>query len=98
MIRINVRFMDRVRRRTDLDDAVFLRGWVKSILNVTLANNTKMSDNVDGGRSQHIIISIREGLRRGNDNRVASVNTQGVEVLHEKISQSKPMMKEPEKK
>lgn len=57
-----------------LNDAVFLRVRVQSILNVTLAHNFEMSDDVDGSRSEHVVIRIRERLRRGDDDRVASMD------------------------
>jgi len=62
-------------------------GYVQSIglqgvLNVALSYHTEMTDNLDGGRSEHVVLLIRKGLRRGHDNRVTGVDTQRIEVLH----------------
>ena len=73
--------------RANLDNTIFLRGRVKSILNIALANDAEMADDVDGSGSEQIIIGVRESLRRGNDNRVASVNTQRIEVLYQRNRQ-----------
>jgi hypothetical protein len=64
-----------------LDNAILARRWIERVLDVALANNPKMTDNVYGSRPQHVIVDIRERLRRRDDDRVARMNTQGVKVL-----------------
>lgn len=71
----------------DLDDAVLFGEWVESILDVTLSNDTEMTDDIDSSRSEHVVVGIREGLRRGNDDGVSGMNTERIKVLL--ISQSR---------
>ena len=42
----------------DLNDSVVEPVRLKSILNVTLANNAQVADNFDGGRTKHMILFI----------------------------------------
>jgi hypothetical protein len=41
-----------------------------------------MSDDPDGSGAEHVVVLIRESLRRSDDDRVTGVNTKRVEVLH----------------
>ena len=66
----------------DLNDTVVETIGLESVLDVTLANNTKMSDNLDGSTSEHVVLLIAQGLTGGNDNGVTSVNTKRIKVLH----------------
>jgi hypothetical protein len=66
----------------DLNDSVVKTIGLESVLNVTLANDTKMSDNLDGSASEHVVLLIAQGLTGGNDNRVTSVDTKRIKVLH----------------
>ncbi|KAF3384345.1 hypothetical protein F1880_003105 [Penicillium rolfsii] len=66
----------------DLDNAVLLGEGVQGVLNVTFTDNTKVANDIDSRRPQHVVILIRESLGRSNDNRVTSVDTEGIEVLH----------------
>jgi hypothetical protein len=81
------------RRRTrktgvDLDDAVLLRVRVERILDVALSDNAEVADDVDGGRPEHVVVRVGQSLRRRNDDRVSSVDTERVKVLvtHEQAS------------
>jgi hypothetical protein len=65
----------------NLDDAVLARDWVECILNVTLADDAEMTDDVHCGCAEHVVVLIRERLRRSYDDRVASVDAERVEVL-----------------
>ncbi|KAH3660696.1 hypothetical protein OGATHE_005028 [Ogataea polymorpha] len=55
---------------------------LQSILHITFSNNTKVTDNLDGSRSEHVVLLVRKRLRRSNHNRVSSVDSQWVEILH----------------
>ena len=41
-----------------------------------------MTNDVDSCCSQHVVVLVGQGLRGGDNDRVTSVNTQGIEVLH----------------
>ena len=56
--------------------------WVESILNVALPNNAKVANDLDCSFSEHEVLAVRQGLGRSNDNGVASVDPEGVKVLH----------------
>ena len=38
--------------------------------------------NLDGGVAEHVVVVVVEGLRRRDDDRLARVDPEGVEVLH----------------
>ena len=78
--------LGRERRRSretsvDFDDAVFLRVRVEGVLNVALSDDSQVSNNVDGGGTEHVVIGIGQGLRGSDDNRVSGVDTEGIKVL-----------------
>ena len=50
-------------------------------MDVTFSNDAKVPNDVDRGRTKHIIVLVGESLRRRNDDRVSGVNTKRVEVL-----------------
>ena len=66
----------------NLDNTVFLGRGVERILNVTLADNTEMPDNLESCAAEHVVLVIRKRLRWCNNNRVTSVCTKRIEVLH----------------
>jgi hypothetical protein len=66
----------------DLNDTVVETIRLESVLDVALANNTKMSDNLDGSASKHVILLVAQGLTRRNYNGVTSVDAKRIEVLH----------------
>lgn len=66
----------------DLDDSVVKTIRLEGVLDVTLANDTEMSDNLDGSASEHVVLLIAQGLAGGDDNRVTSVDTKRIKVLH----------------
>ncbi|KAH0294696.1 carbamoyl-phosphate synth, partial [Aureobasidium sp. EXF-3399] len=53
-----------------------------SVLDVALTDNAEVTDDVDSSASQHHEVLVGQSLRRGNDDRVTSVNAQRIEVLH----------------
>jgi hypothetical protein len=66
---------------TSLDDAVLARDRVKCILNITLADDAEMTDDVHCGCAEHVIVLVRERLRWSYDDRVAGMDAERVEVL-----------------
>lgn len=75
----------RAGNRAHLDDAVLLRVRVERVLNVALSDDAEMTDNVDGGRAEHVVVGIRERLGGGDDDRVSRVDSERVEVLRSKV-------------
>ena len=68
--------------RVDLDDAVVLRVGVERVLDVALADDAEVAHDLDRGRAQHVVLLVGERLRRRDDDRVAGVHAERVEVLH----------------
>ena len=68
--------------RIDLDDTIVFRFGVKSILYVTLAHNTQMAYDTNSQRTEFMIFGVGKCLRRSNDDRLAGMNAQRVEILH----------------
>ena len=65
----------------DLDDAVLLGSGVERVLDVALADDAQVADDVDRGRAEHIVIAVGQRLGRRDDDRVTCVDAQRVEVL-----------------
>jgi hypothetical protein len=65
----------------DLDDAVLLRVGVERVLDVALSDDTEMTDDVDGGSTEHVVVGVGEGLGGGDDDGVTGVDTKRVEIL-----------------
>ena len=65
----------------DFDDAVLLRGGVERVLDVALAYDAEVADDVHGGRAEHVVVRVGEGLRGRDDDGVSRMDAQGVEVL-----------------
>lgn len=59
-----------------------LRFWVDRVLDVALANNPQVPDNLDGGAPQHVVLIIIQRLTRSHNYRLAGVNSQRVYVFH----------------
>mmetsp|Transcript_12244 Transcript_12244/g.26463 ORF Transcript_12244/g.26463 Transcript_12244/m.26463 type:complete len:392 (+) Transcript_12244:464-1639(+) len=68
--------------RVHLDNAVVLRVGVERVLDVALADDAQVADHLDGGRAEHVVLLVGERLRRRDDDRVARVDAERVEVLH----------------
>ena len=67
--------------RAHLDDAVLPRRRIERVLDVALADDSEVSDDVYRCRPQHVVVDIRERLRRRNDDRIARMNPQRVKIL-----------------
>ena len=64
-----------------LDDAVLARRGVQRVLDVALANDAEVADDVDRGRPEHVVVGVRQRLRRRHHNGIASVDPERVKVL-----------------
>ena len=73
----------KIEIQTHFDDTVFLGSRIESILYITFANNSQVPNDIDGRRSQHVVIRVRERLRRRHNDGIASVNTQGIKILED---------------
>jgi hypothetical protein len=75
-----------LRRSTEtsvhLDDHVFAALGVKRVLDVTLTNDTDVSNDLDGGSSEHVVFLVCQSLRRGDDDRVTGMRAEGIKVFH----------------
>mmetsp|Transcript_4925 Transcript_4925/g.11053 ORF Transcript_4925/g.11053 Transcript_4925/m.11053 type:complete len:391 (+) Transcript_4925:2922-4094(+) len=65
-----------------LNNTVLERFGVKSVLDVTFSNNTKMADSSDSSVTEHVVFFVRKSLRRGHDHTVSGVDSKRVEILH----------------
>ena len=66
----------------NLDHAVVVGIRVERILNVTLADNTDMADNLNRQLLQHLQLTLVERAGGSHYDRLTGVDTQRVEVLH----------------
>lgn len=55
---------------------------VQSVLDVTLAHDAQVSDDLDGGVPQHVVLMVVERLAGRHHDGLARVDSQGVDVLH----------------
>ena len=62
--------------------AVVFRFGVEGILHVTLAHDTDVADDADGQLAELVILAVGQRLARRNDDALARVDAQRVEVLH----------------
>ena len=51
-------------------------------MNVTLADDAQMTDDLESCGPEHMIFVVGESLRRSHNNRVTSVRAERVKVLH----------------
>ena len=68
--------------RVHFDHAVIFRVGVECVLNVALADDPDVADDLDRQFSQFMVFGVRKGLRRGYDDALAGVDAQRVEVFH----------------
>mmetsp|Transcript_14351 Transcript_14351/g.31136 ORF Transcript_14351/g.31136 Transcript_14351/m.31136 type:complete len:348 (-) Transcript_14351:2028-3071(-) len=70
------------KTRVDFNNSILERFRMESILDVALADNSKMTDDTDGGITKHVIFFIGKGLGRCHDDTVTCVDTKRIKVLH----------------
>ena len=63
-------------------DYYLFRLRVEGVLDVTLSHDAQVSDDLDGGVPQHVVLVVVERLTGRHHNRLPSVDTQRVNVLH----------------
>jgi len=56
--------------------------WVECVLDVTLSDDSNVSDDFDGRRSKHVVLVVGKGLGGCNDDGISGMCTQGIKVLH----------------
>ena len=84
--RIAGRFRGQRRRtrdaRVDLDDLVLAAVGVQRELDVAAALYVERADDVDARRAQHLVVEVAQRLRRRDDDRIAGVHADRIDVLH----------------
>ena len=65
-----------------LDDRVFERLRIECELHVAAALDAQLGDDVERRGAQHLIFLVAQGLAGRNDDRVACVHADGVDVFH----------------
>ncbi|KAI3491680.1 hypothetical protein L1887_43992 [Cichorium endivia] len=68
--------------RIHLDHAVLAAVRAEGVLDVALADDAEVADDLEGGGAQHVVVVVRHGLGGSDDDRVARVDAERVEVLH----------------
>ena len=68
--------------RIDLDHPVILPVGAEGILDVALAHDAQMPDDVDGGLPEKMVFVVGERLRRGDDDALAGMDPERVHILH----------------
>ena len=66
----------------DLDDTVVKSIGLQSVLDIALANDAQVTDDLNGSSTEHVVLLIRQSLTRGNNDTVTGVDSERVEVLH----------------
>ncbi|ROV99906.1 hypothetical protein VMCG_06224 [Cytospora schulzeri] len=56
--------------------------WLQGILDVALADDAQVANNLDGCGTEHVVLLVTQSLTGRNDNGVSSVDSERVEVLH----------------
>ena len=50
-------------------------------MDVAFSDDTEVPDDIDGCCSEHVVVGVREGLGRRNNDGISSVDTEGIKVL-----------------
>ena len=66
----------------DFDDAIVVRLGIEGKLDVALAHDAEVTDALDGDVLQHLHLLILQRTGRRNDDALAGMDAEGVEVLH----------------
>lgn len=64
----------------DLDDTVIESVGLESVLNIALSSDSQVTDKLDSRRTEHVVLVVRQGLGRSNDDRACGVNSERVKV------------------
>ena len=68
--------------RVYLDNGVLEGFRIERVLHVAAALDAQLGDDVERGGAEHLILLVAQGLRRRNNDRVAGVDADRVNVLH----------------
>ena len=68
--------------RVDLDHAIVFRVGIEGILNVAFTYDAQVADDGDGAFAQEMVFTVGQGLGRSDDDTLAGVDAERVEVLH----------------
>ena len=68
--------------RVDLDDLIFAAVGMQRELDVAAALHVERADDVDARGAQHLVVEVAERLRGRDDDRIAGVHADRVDVLH----------------
>jgi hypothetical protein len=68
--------------RIDFDNVVFAALGMQRELDVATTLDVQRANDVDARRAQHLVFDIRERLRRRDDDRIARMNTDRIDVFH----------------
>ncbi len=68
--------------RVDFDDVVLAALGVQRELDVAAAFDFQGPDDVEAGAAQHLIFGVGKRERRGDDDRISGVDSDGIDVLH----------------
>ena len=68
--------------RVDLDDGIFKAVRVERKLAVAAADHAQRRDDVQRRAAQHLILPVRQRQRRRDDDGIAGVDADGIEVFH----------------
>ena len=68
--------------RVDLDDVVAVAVRVECVLRVAAAFDAELADDAERCRAEHLVLVVRQRLRRSDDDGIARVDADRVEVLH----------------
>ncbi|KAH8720481.1 hypothetical protein HC256_000873 [Beauveria bassiana] len=66
----------------DLDDAVVEAVGLQGVLDVALADDAEVADNLDGGGAEHVVLFVAQRLAGGDDDGVAGVDSKRVKIFH----------------
>lgn len=66
----------------DLDNAILSGIGVESILDVTFADDTEMTDNFQSSRPKHVVFIVGQCLGRCDDDRITGMRAKGIKILH----------------
>jgi hypothetical protein len=65
-----------------LNDTVVKAIGLERVLDIALANDTQVTDDLNGSGTEHVVLLVRQSLGGSDHDTVTSVDTQRVEVLH----------------
>jgi hypothetical protein len=65
-----------------LDNSVVSAVGIQGVLHIALSDHTDVSDDLDRSGSKHVVFVVGKSLRGSHDDRVTSVCSERVKILH----------------